>query len=121
MTYRNFVKNIYTSSLAKQRLFPTLDIFNDHYDDNFGLFDWVISLSEKELSAELTMDVVCTHVIVFGRSPSKVPEILLGLRENHNIEPDNELMSLSGPAWLALFQACDYGNKRAASRKRTTT
>lgn len=121
MRYRDFIKNIYMSSIAKQRLFPTLELFNDHYDDNFGFYDWVTSLSGKELDAALTMDLACTQVIVFGRAPDKVPDILLGLMQSHNIKPDKELMSLSGHAWLTLFQACDYGNKRAVARKRTTT
>lgn len=111
MKYRDFVKNIYSSSLAKQRLFPTLERFNGHYDDNFGLYDWVTSLSGKELNAELTMDFVCTHVIVFSRSPDKIPEILSALKENNNIEPDKELMSLSGPAWLALFKHATTATK----------
>lgn len=39
MRYREFIKKIYFDSIAKQRLFPTLQFFNEHYDDNFGDFN----------------------------------------------------------------------------------
>lgn len=120
MRYREFIKEIYLASIAKQRLFPTLKLFNEHYDENFGDFYWIDYLSGKELTSELTMDLVCTQVIVFGRSPEKIPELLRFYFSKNNIKPDKELMSLSGDAWLVLFQALDYGKKRAENKRRTS-
>jgi hypothetical protein len=120
MRYREFIKKIYFDSIAKQRLFPTLQLFNEHYDDNFGDFNWIDYLSGKELTSELTMDLICTQVIVFGRAPEKVPDLLHFYASRNKIKPDKELMSLSGNAWLVLFQALDYGKKRAENKKRTS-
>lgn len=113
MRYRDFVKDIYDASLAKQRLYPTLKAFNEHYDLNFGPYDWFKSLSGKILDQTLTMDVVCTNVISFGRAPEIVPDMLKDLANTYGLIPDEQLMSLSGDAWLVLFQACDYGSQRA--------